>query len=313
METRAHYILIGAFMLSGIVLAILFSLWLGSVEREFDEYDIVFNEQVSGLSVGGGVLFNGIKVGEVRDLKLAPNNPKQVIARVRVEKETPVKEDTDAQLELVGVTGLAIIQFSGGTPGTPLLKDTSSLRVPKLVAKPSPFAEILTGSNNIIAGVQRLLSVDNTDTISRILEDVEGVTGGLQGKEEEVGQIIDNVAAISEDIVLLTDRLEKSADRIDTILLSAEKMFVTDIPNSIGEFDATSVEYQQLAEELRMLLGENKEAIEAFTQQGLGEAAGAIADSRRLIQTIDGILLEFERDPTRFLLGDARPEVKAAN
>ncbi len=82
---------------------------------------------------------------------------------------------------------------------------------------------------------------------------------------------------------------------------------------SLGEFDATALEYRELAEELRALLGENKEAIEAFTQQGLGEAAGAIADSRRLIQTVDGILLEFERDPTRFLLGDARPEVKGGN
>ena len=300
-------------MLSGIVLALMFALWIGSVEREYDEYDIVFNEQVSGLSVGGSVLFNGIKVGEVRDLKLAPNNPKQVIARVRVEKETPVKQDTDAQLELVGVTGLAVIQFSGGAPGTPLLKDVSNLRVPTIIAKPSPFAEILTGSNNIIAGVQRLLTPENTDTIGRILKDIEGVTGGLEGKETEVSQIVDNVAAISEDIVALTGQLEKSADRIDRILASAETLMAQDVPGTIDEMDNAVAEYRILAEELRLLLGENREAVEAFTQQGLGEAAGAIADSRRLIQTLDGILLEFERDPTRFLLGDARPEARGAN
>ena len=124
METRAHYVLIGSFAMAAMAGALLFVLWLGRVEREFDLYDVIFTEQVSGLSVGGAVQFNGIKVGEVRSLTLDPDDPSRVIANLRVSKDTPVKTDTTAKLELVGVTGLAVIQFNGGDPDAPLLKDT---------------------------------------------------------------------------------------------------------------------------------------------------------------------------------------------
>ena len=68
METRAHHLIIGSFAV-GITLAlVLFLLWIGKVElnREYQYYDLVFEGSVSGLSVAGDVLYNGIKVGEIR-------------------------------------------------------------------------------------------------------------------------------------------------------------------------------------------------------------------------------------------------------
>src|SRR5512141_382988 len=119
METRASYVLIGAFTLLVLVSSLLFVLWLGkfSLEREWDYYDIVFKEAVTGLTVGGAVQYSGIQVGEVRKLSLAPDDPRQVIAHVRLHGDTPVKTDTKARLTLLGLTGVTVIQLSGGTPG----------------------------------------------------------------------------------------------------------------------------------------------------------------------------------------------------
>ena len=73
METRAHHVIIGAFAIGVFLLALGFVLWLSksSIDREFAVYDIVFNEAVTGLSKGGLVQYNGIKVGEVTQLSLA--------------------------------------------------------------------------------------------------------------------------------------------------------------------------------------------------------------------------------------------------
>jgi hypothetical protein len=54
METRAHHVLIGLFTVIVVTGALLFGLWLAksSVDTEFKDYEVVFNEAVSGLSKG---------------------------------------------------------------------------------------------------------------------------------------------------------------------------------------------------------------------------------------------------------------------
>ena len=123
METRAHHVLIGLFTVIVVAAALLFGLWLAksSSDRQFSEYQVVFNEAVSGLSQGSAVQYNGIKVGDVTQLKLDPKDPRKVLARIRVGGDTPVKQDTHAKLTMTGVTGLSIIQLSGGSPGSPAL------------------------------------------------------------------------------------------------------------------------------------------------------------------------------------------------
>ena len=81
METRAHHVIIGAFAIGVFAAALFFVLWLSksSIDRQFDLYDIVFNEAVTGLSKGGTVQYNGIKVGEVAQLSLAKDDPRRIV------------------------------------------------------------------------------------------------------------------------------------------------------------------------------------------------------------------------------------------
>jgi phospholipid/cholesterol/gamma-HCH transport system substrate-binding protein len=118
METRASYILIGSFALGIVILSVVSVLWLGSMslDRVWDRYDVVFDEPVSGLGQRGAVQYNGIQVGEVRRLSLDPEDPRRVVARVRIEAGTPIKTDTRARLTYTGLTGVSVIQLSGGTP-----------------------------------------------------------------------------------------------------------------------------------------------------------------------------------------------------
>ena len=107
METRAHHVLIGLFTVIVVAGALLFGLWLAksSVDTEFKDYEIVFNEAVSGLSKGSAVQYSGIKVGDVVTLRLDPKDPRRVLARIRLGGDTPIKEDTQAKLALAGITG----------------------------------------------------------------------------------------------------------------------------------------------------------------------------------------------------------------
>src|ERR1700688_2635716 len=101
METRANYVLIGAFTLAVVVGVFGFVYWFqnigGTGERAF--YRVKFEGSVSGLRTGASVLFNGIKVGEVTGLTLNPLRPKEVTANISIDKSVAVRPDTEIGLE----------------------------------------------------------------------------------------------------------------------------------------------------------------------------------------------------------------------
>jgi phospholipid/cholesterol/gamma-HCH transport system substrate-binding protein len=191
METRAPYAIIGLFVLAAIGAVLGFVYWLNNAgglgERRV--YRVQFDTPVSGLLVGAAVLFNGIRVGEVTDLKLPPGKPKQVVATISVAVATPVRADTKAGLEFQGLTGVPVVALEGGSEGKPATDDLV------LVADP------LASQSMTLAARNALVRVDNM-----VAENSSGVS-----------EIVANLKSFSQ-------ALGRNSDRIDGILAGVEKM-----------------------------------------------------------------------------------------
>ena len=104
METRAPYAIIGAFVLAAMVAVFGFVYWLSNTAGlgPRTSYHVQFDGSVPGLLVGAGVLFNGIRVGEVTALALAPDSPRRVNATISVATTTPVRADTKVSSGIPG-------------------------------------------------------------------------------------------------------------------------------------------------------------------------------------------------------------------
>src|SRR3954471_14970717 len=126
METRAPYVLIGSFVLAAILAVFGFVYWLNNTGGmgPRTSYHVQFDGSVPGLLVGAGVLFNGIRVGEVTALGLAPDSPRRVNATISVASTTPVRADTKISLEFQGLTGVPVIALEGGA----LLENSGAVR-----------------------------------------------------------------------------------------------------------------------------------------------------------------------------------------
>ena len=74
MEPRARHVAIGVFVLFLAALGFGVALWLGDArsDRDFHYYRVMFDEPVTGLSIGSPVQYSGITVGEVAALSLLP-------------------------------------------------------------------------------------------------------------------------------------------------------------------------------------------------------------------------------------------------
>jgi phospholipid/cholesterol/gamma-HCH transport system substrate-binding protein len=116
METRAPFVIVGAFVLAAIVAVFGFVYWLnnaGGIGKR-ETYHLVFNGPVPGLLVGAAVLFNGIRVGEVSSLELVTDRPHDVHATIAVAQHTPVRADTRVSLDFQGLTGVPVVALEGG-------------------------------------------------------------------------------------------------------------------------------------------------------------------------------------------------------
>ena len=157
----------------------------------------------SGLRRGGSVNFDGVQIGEVLSLKL--DNPRKVVAEIRVDKNAPIRKDTVVGLEFQGLTGIAAISLIGGessAPPTPSEQDG----IPTLTADLSEIQSI----RDTLHSVDRIL-VGNQSTIKDGLLSFETYTASLASH----GEAIDNAIAKANDAFAGFDT---AIARIDSLL-----------------------------------------------------------------------------------------------
>jgi phospholipid/cholesterol/gamma-HCH transport system substrate-binding protein len=183
METRAPFVVVGAFVLAAIAAVFGFVYWLhntgGLGPRAI--YHVRFDGSVPGLLVGAGVLFNGIRVGEVTELLLAPDSPRGVNATISVASTAPVRSDTKVGLEFQGLTGVPVIALEGGA----LLANSGE--VPTLIAEAGAGQGMTQAARDVLRRVDSVLAENSgalKDTIGNFKVFSEGLarnTGKLDG------------------------------------------------------------------------------------------------------------------------------------
>ncbi|MEM6414176.1 MAG: MlaD family protein [Pseudomonadota bacterium] len=299
METRANYVFIGTVVLVVMAVAAIFVLVQSQGSVSYDRYEIVFADRVSGLSRGSPVRFNGIQKGDVQELIIDKDDPELVIARIRVESDTPVKTDTKAELELVGFTGLAVIQLVGGTAEAELLKDISR-GMPRIEADTSGFAAFLSGSGEIVTAANRLLSEENTDAFGSILANLDTTTKAVAENDAAIRETVENAAKLTRNLADASDQLSAVAENLEA--LTSE-----DAVETFDEAQRALQDLRKLTASLQAIVDDNREPVSLFAEQGLTQVGPALAELRRTFRTLDQVLREVDRDPRGYLFGESTP------
>jgi phospholipid/cholesterol/gamma-HCH transport system substrate-binding protein len=244
METRANFVLIGAFTLAVIAGAFLFVLWFSGLTRisEHKSYEVLFTGSVSGLSRGSAVLFNGLRVGEVMEIDLVPKDPSRVQALVDVTGNVPIKKDTKARLEIQGLTGGAVIALSGGAPDAPPLVSETKGAPPIIVAEPSELQNIMESVQSLSAKAESVLekadkllsdnrvaiddAIKNVDTFSKALSDNSaGISSTLADFDSLVKSVDrEKVATFVDGAASLGETVRDNKGNIDRMLKNASEL-----------------------------------------------------------------------------------------
>lgn len=287
MVTKSQKIRLGIFIAVSLLALIIVIIIL--VAPKFlevrDTYYVGFtNISVSGLQKGGSVKYHGITVGHVSDVFIDPKNLKRIIIELTLDHGTPIKTDTQAEIALLGITGLKFIELKGGSAESDPLptgefiqsgKSTSATltdRAQTLVEKaeivldnlaaltaPERWDEIHTMTENASVTIAELHDIleSNKEALKRTIEYTERITAdlcGITSPDTLVSDSAENPAAMREsDLVRLIKELNKALEHTNDVLADVEVIFSenrTDLSRSIESL-RESAEY--LAQFSRMI------------------------------------------------------------
>ncbi len=241
METRANFILIGAFTLAGILGTLGFMIWLANVQldRQYAYYGILFDD-VSGLDASGDVRFNGIAVGKVIERRIFEPDPSKVFVLIEIDSTTPVREDTVAQLSSSPLTGVSYISLSNSRAEAPPLVAASG-EVPMIVSRPSTLQQLVDGAPDLVTEATQLLEQftkiagpENQAHVSAILQNLDSASGGLDRALADFSDITTTVSDATAQIADFTARLDVIGAAAQATLTNTD----TALASASGAFDA---------------------------------------------------------------------------
>lgn len=324
METRAHHLLIGGFVLLVVVSLFAFVIWLARVEidRDVTRYLIFFEGSVSGLTATSNVMYNGIPVGTVEEIELDPLDPSRVRVLIEVVSNTPVRTDSVATLESQGITGVSLVQISGGDPQSPDLLALPGRDLAIIDSRPSQIQRLFTGAPELINRaivlinqVTELFNDDNLEAFGLLIADAQSISSDLAGRTDEFDAILTNISETSSEMRLAAESVDNLIVGLDTqIAVLAESTEATlgtlrgtlsgvdslvdnDIRELVAEISISAKSVSEIIEETRGPLSD-------FSAEGLYEFSNLLTDMRQLIGNLSRLSQRIESDPAQFLFGD---------
>jgi phospholipid/cholesterol/gamma-HCH transport system substrate-binding protein len=309
MEKNANYALVG---LSSLILfagMVIFVVWLARLQftRDYDTYDILFNGPVRGLSQGGEVHFNGIKVGEVTKIALDRTNPARVIARTRVTSDVPIRVDSYATLEPQGITGVNYVQITPGTAARPLLKDTVPRdQIPVIRSQRSTLSDLLEGGGTVLTRtiealdrVNRVLSDKNIKSFSTLVSDTQAFTSEMRQRKA----VIADAQKAVQDIDALAQQVSKLTANAHEMLSGDGRRALTNLAEAAESTKAAATATQAMVDKLQ---GPTSD----FATNGLPQITAAVIELQSAAQSLNRLVNEVQASPTSALGKPAGQEIK---
>lgn len=289
METKANFVLIGAVTLAGLLGMMGLLVWFAKIEidRQYAVYEVLFDD-ASGLGMAADVRYNGLAVGKVIGLELDQSDPSKVRVQVEVAASTPVKTDTTAQLNSLGVTGVGYVALTGGSPDAPLLRDSDEPNAVKLIrsersavqALSEDAPDLVAEAVAAIREVRNFLGADNQQSVANVLSNLERASGQLETALSDFSDISRTVSDGVGEISRFTGRLDAIGTSVETALVSiTETLDVAKV--AIGSVEPTF----RSANEAFLSAGATIDGVDSFVQTRVPQIAEDLSAAIRSVET----------------------------
>ncbi len=280
METRANYVIVGIFTLVAILAAFAFVYWTAAIgdKGETAMLRVRIPGSASGLGRGSFVLFNGVKVGDVRRVYLDLNNPTVAIADTEIDRLTPITKSTQADLGLANLTGQTNIELKGADPKEVKLLDQAEKegKIAEIVANPSAVTNLLqtaqdifTRANNVLTDLEGFTK-DVRGPLTQTVQNVQTFSDALAKNSDGIDKFLSSASALSDELKGVSGKLDGTLKAAEGLLNSVDKdqikSIVANVNTVTGNLKETSKQFDTVISNVNTAVG----SINDFAQKTQG-------------------------------------------
>jgi phospholipid/cholesterol/gamma-HCH transport system substrate-binding protein len=213
MKSNRRAVVVGLFVLVGLVILVAGILFLGGQQKRFTstiQLRAVFND-VAGLKTGNNVWFSGVKIGTVKRIKFTGTSQVEVDMNIEASSAEYVRKDAVATLGSDGLIGNRLIVLVGGTPRAGAVDDGDMLDVREALSTESILDTLQITNRNLLKITQDVGTVVNrvkngrglagallTDTT--ILLNFRGTMASLQQASQQAAQMTNALTAYTSKL-----------------------------------------------------------------------------------------------------------------
>jgi phospholipid/cholesterol/gamma-HCH transport system substrate-binding protein len=316
METRANNLWVGAVTLVLLAALAAFIVWIARLnEGAKDEYDIFYNQSVSGLNQGSQVTFAGVPVGQVTEIALAKDNPEFVRVRVKVKDDVPILVGTQATIQ-ASFTGVSTILLDGARKDNPPITcETTACPEGRPVIPPGRggFGEIVANAPLLLERLATLteqlntiLGPENQKELAGILKNANRLTAGLADATPELTRNFKDFRVTMQEFNQTLDAVERLADNTNGLVGKEGEPLAQELRATLKSANAT-------LGSLTATLDETKPAVRQLRTNTLPSAEATLQDLRATSRALRSITEKLESEGAGALVGgkslpDYKPE-----
>lgn len=314
MEAEARYTVVGAAVILLVSSLVMVVLWMKnfSQQDDFAFYTINFeNQRIDGLQVDGDVDIRGVRVGRVVSFELADYMDNGAVVNrvsvvVSIEKTAPIFTSTVAVITRNLVTGIAQISLvtpnsAGAMPlevsgdGTyPIIAEGRS-DLDEIAGKVELLSEM---AGEVMANVNRVLSAENREAFSLLMNNLNTLTGNLNQRMEELDEVLAGLSQASASV-------DDAGTRVSSLAANAESEFGTLVEDARFTLEEARLAMENVSGTMLALEAQGATLTSQVDRTGAvlsDQVAAAVSELRLTLESAE-VTLQRLQDPRGAVLG----------
>lgn len=299
MDRNPNYVVVGAFVLLVIGLALSFVYWYTDQKdkRTYQRYEIYYDGTVSGLTAGSEVRYLGVDVGKVVRIMLDPRNRKRVEVIADIEESAPVDTRTLALLTVQGVTGLLFIDLEEDPKATGTGPLPMGEHYPVIRSAPSDLDVLLRSlpalakhAIDLVDHMDQVFSDENVQNFKAMLANARLASARAPALLHEIDDLVANLRHTSDEV-------DAAAGDFRRVTNDS----AADLKTSLANLRRISESLASASERLDDFVTQNEPTLARFTGQGLPELERLLHESRAAVRDIRDLSISLRQNPAELL------------
>jgi phospholipid/cholesterol/gamma-HCH transport system substrate-binding protein len=302
MSKKKPLFTVGLFVVIGTLIGVSIVVWVGASKyfEKGDRFVTYFEESVQGLQIDSRVKYQGVDVGWVTKIGLAPDN-RLVEVMMKINLQSDMSNNIVAKLEMAGITGLVFVGLEQMKPS--YVKLTPKIHFPTndpvIPSIPSDIQKFVSGVHSVVEKANQLdfkgisdQIKSTTKTIETFMSDskMKGMVASLANASANLENMSNKINAMLEKDGVVEDMLKDARD----VIAGAKKT----VENVNKEISALNI--ADTANKANRLVDHASRRAQAVAT----EVQITSENLRRASETLENLLNRLNADPSDIIFSE---------